>query len=30
MPLPNELDIENALIFFHAYMYGPLRGKLRL
>ena len=30
MPLPDELDIENALIFFHAYMYGPLRGKLRL
>lgn len=30
MPLPDELDIEKALIFFHAYMYGPLRGKLRL
>lgn len=30
MPVPADLDIENALIFFHAYMYGPLRGKLRL
>ena len=30
MPLPDDLDIENALIFFHAYMYGPLRGKMRL
>lgn len=30
MPAPLNLDIENALIFFHAYMYGPLRGKLRL
>ena len=30
MPLPDELDIDNALIFFHAYMYGPLRGKMRL
>lgn len=30
MLLPDELDIENALIFFHAYMYGPLRGKMRL
>ncbi|MDE2669368.1 MAG: hypothetical protein OXI51_06900 [Chloroflexota bacterium] len=28
--MPDELDIENALIFFHAYMYGPLRGKMRL
>ena len=28
--LPNDLDIEMALIFFHAYMYGPLRGKMRL
>ena len=30
MPLPESLDVENALIFFHAYMYGPLQGKLRL
>lgn len=30
MPLPESLDVENALIFFHAYMYGPLRGKMRL
>lgn len=30
MPVPVDLDIEKALIFFHAYMYGPLRGKLRL
>lgn len=30
MPAPDSLDIENALIFFHAYMYGPLRGKMRL
>jgi hypothetical protein len=27
---PNELDFEKALMFFHAYMYGPLQGKLRL
>lgn len=30
MTLPDDLDIEKALIYFHAYMYGPLRGKLRL
>jgi hypothetical protein len=24
------LDFEKALMFFHAYMYGPLQGKLRL
>ena len=30
MTLPDDLDIEKALIFFHAYMYGPLRGKVRL
>ena len=30
MTLPYDLDIEKALIFFHAYMYGPLRGKVRL
>lgn len=27
---PTELDFEKALMFFHAYMYGPLHGKLRL
>lgn len=27
---PTELDFEKALMFFHAYMYGPLQGKLRL
>ena len=30
MTLPDDLDIEKALIYFHAYMYGPLRGKVRL
>lgn len=25
-----DLDFEKALMFFHAYMYGPLQGKLRL
>lgn len=30
MSLPLDLDIEKALLFFHAYMYGPLRGKTRL
>lgn len=30
MTLPDDLDIEMALIYFHAYMYGPLRGKVRL
>ena len=30
MPLPSSLDVYNALIYFHAYMYGPLRGKIRL
>lgn len=30
MTIPDDLDIEMALIFFHAYMYGPLRGKMRL
>lgn len=28
--LPTELEFEKALMFFHAYMYGPLQGKLRL
>lgn len=27
---PNDLDFEKSLMFFHAYMYGPLQGKLRL
>src|SRR5437667_5039727 len=27
---PTDLDLEKALMFFHAYMYGPLQGKLRL
>lgn len=27
---PTNLDFEKALMFFHAYMYGPLQGKLRL
>jgi len=27
---PSDLDFEKALMFFHAYMYGPLLGKLRL
>src|SRR5437763_7014680 len=28
--IPTDLDFEKALLFFHAYMYGPLQGKLRL
>lgn len=27
---PSDLELEKALMFFHAYMYGPLQGKLRL
>jgi hypothetical protein len=27
---PSDLDFEKSLMFFHAYMYGPLQGKLRL
>lgn len=27
---PTRLDFEKALMYFHAYMYGPLQGKLRL
>jgi hypothetical protein len=27
---PTNLDFEKAMMFFHAYMYGPLQGKLRL
>lgn len=29
-PPPTNLDFEKSLMFFHAYMYGPLQGKLRL
>lgn len=28
--LPTNLDFEKSLMFFHAYMYGPIQGKLRL
>jgi len=28
--VPTNLDFEKALMYFHAYMYGPLQGKLRL
>ena len=28
--VPTDLDFEKALMYFHAYMYGPLQGKLRL
>jgi hypothetical protein len=27
--VPTDLDFEKAMMFFHAYMYGPLQGKLR-
>lgn len=27
---PTNLDFEKSLMFFHAYMYGPLQGKLRI
>jgi hypothetical protein len=27
---PTDLDFEKSLMFFHAYMYGPVQGKLRL
>ncbi len=27
---PTDLDFEKSLMFFHAYMYGPIQGKLRL
>lgn len=27
---PTDLDFEKSLMFFHAYMYGPLQGKLRM
>lgn len=28
--LPDTLDVRAALIYFHAYMYGPYQGRLRL
>lgn len=28
--VPTDLEFEKALMYFHAYMYGPLQGKLRL
>jgi len=28
--IPTDLDFEKSLMFFHAYMYGPIQGKLRL
>lgn len=28
--LPTNLEFEKSLMFFHAYMYGPLQGKLRI
>ncbi len=28
--LPDTLDARAALIYFHAYMYGPYQGRLRL
>jgi hypothetical protein len=28
--IPTDLDFEKALMYFHAYMYGLLQGKLRL
>lgn len=30
MPILASLDVYMALIYFHAYMYGPLRGRVRL
>lgn len=30
MPLQNDLDVQGALIYFHAYMYGPYQGRARL
>ena len=30
MSVPSELDIQGALIYFHAYMYGPYQGRARL
>lgn len=28
--MPTKLDFEKSLMFFHAYMFGPLQGKLRI
>lgn len=28
--LPTKLEFEKSLMFFHAYMYGPIQGKLRI
>ena len=30
MPSQDVLDVQGALIYFHAYMYGPYRGRARL
>ncbi len=30
MSLPETLDVQAALIYFHAYMYGPYQGRVRL
>ena len=30
MPLPETLDVQAALIYFHAYMHGPYKGRVRL
>ena len=30
MTLPEKLDVEAALIYFDAYMYSPLPGKMRM
>ena len=30
MPAQNALDVQGALIYFHAYMYGPYQGRARL
>ena len=30
MPLPGMLDVQAALIYFHAYMYGPYQGRARM
>ncbi len=27
---PTKLEFEKSLMFFHAYMFGPLQGKLRI
>lgn len=30
MPLPESLDIEAAIVYFDAFMYGPLQSRARL